>query len=184
MGHFSTNVTPRYDASDAADVAAYELDRGKTLTELHPEINSQLSGGKVGHFGSSRDDVFLSYKYSETVQKVNLFRNQAEYSSQLRFNETSSPTRYPDNWKYYAERDIKRSDHMVVMVDEHTYQSKPVEWEVKKAHEHGVHVLAVKTSDDVKVPKAISQHGDKVVPWKLDKIQRELDKGQPEDKSD
>ncbi len=180
MGHFPSKTTPIYDSSDAVDIAAYEHDRGPTLTQIHPEITpSPKQTNRRLDDTTLTDDVFLSYKYSETVQKVNLFRNQATFSSQLRFNETSSPQRYPDNWKPHAERDIKRSDHMVVMVDEHTYQSKPVSWEVEKAHEHGVHVLAVKTSDDVKVPKAITQNGDKVVSWKLEKIQRELDKGHP-----
>jgi len=119
--------------------------------------------------------VFLSYHYKGDVQKVNLIRNQAENSGTLHFEETSSAERYPNNWKPYALRDIKRADEVTVMVGDDTYKSKAVEWEIKKARAHGVPLMAIKMKEEVKIPKAILKSQDTVTKWKLNKIQDELD---------
>jgi hypothetical protein len=119
--------------------------------------------------------VFLSYHYKGDVQKVNLIRHQATDSDKLEFTETSSTKRYPDDWKPYALKDIKRADEVVVVVGKDTYKSKAVEWEIKKAHEHEVPVVAVKTKENVRMPKAIAQNRDNIIPWKLRTLQNELD---------
>jgi hypothetical protein len=119
--------------------------------------------------------VFLSYHYKGDVQKVNLIRNQAESSGTLHFEETSSAERYPNNWKPYALKYIKRADEVVVLVGDDAYKSKAVEWEIKKAHEHGVPVMAIKIKEDVRIPKAIVESQDTITKWKLNKIQDELD---------
>jgi hypothetical protein len=136
---------------------------------------------KLGDYEEPK--VFLSYHYKGDVQKVNLIRNQAERSGTLHFEETSSTERYPDNWKQYALNDIKRADVATVMVGEDTYKSKAVEWEIKKAHEHGVPVMAIKMKEDVKIPRAIEKSQDTITRWDLNRIQEELDR-QKEDNND
>ena len=117
-------------------------------------------------------EMFISYHYDGAVQKINLLRYQAEHSDKLRFEETSSTSRYPNNWKPHAERDIKRSDGMLLILDREAHESRSVRWEIRKANEHGVPIVAVKTSKSVKVPDGVTQNGGKVVDYRLDAIQK------------
>jgi len=128
--------------------------------------------------GGEKTKIFLSYQYKQDVQKVNLMRHQGENSGQLQFEETSSRERYPNNWKPYALRDIKRADEYVMVVGKETYKSKSVEWEAEKARENGKPILVIKTEKDVKIPKAVSQGQDRITSWKLRNIQSGIDKDQ------
>jgi hypothetical protein len=150
---------PSYARYRPGGEEAYRKDTGKRLEDYDSEETPK---------------AFISYQYQVDVQKVNLMRYQATESNKLKFEETSSTERYPDNWKPYASRDIKRSDEVIVVVGKDTYKSDAVNWEIKKAHENDIPVVAVKTNEDVQVPKEITKNDDKVVNWKLEKIQKEL----------
>lgn len=170
MGGSSRGERISYAVGRAGGAAAAAKDR---------EIEERQRKLDVGE----KPKVFLSYQYKQDVQKVNLIRHQGENSEQLQFEETSSRERYPDNWKPYALKDIKKSDEVTVMVGDDTYKSKAVEWEIEKAHEHGVPVMAIKMKENVKIPRAIEKGQDTVTRWDLNKIQDELDR-QKEDNND
>jgi hypothetical protein len=67
---------------------------------------------------------------------------------------------------------------MVVAIGEHTHEREAVDWEIRKAHELGVKVIGMRihSDKDHKIPKAMVEHGDKVVPWNLEAVQSEIDK--------
>ena len=138
-----------------------------------------LSSGVSGSVSnqSSTPGVFISYHYKDDVQKVNLLRDQAESSNKLEFHETSSTERYPDNWKTYANRNIKRSDVMVVMVGENTAESEAVEYEIEKAHDLDKPVIGmrVQSNESHPIPEAMQKAGDEVIKWELDKLQSQIE---------
>lgn len=125
--------------------------------------------------------VFISFHVDDEAQ-VNLLRHQAKTSDQLEFTDYSVKEPFDEKWKTQCTERIRQSTIVVVAIGENTHQREAVDWEIRKAHELGKPVIGMRISSDKnhKVPKAMVEHGDKVVPWKLEDIQSELDRAQKE----
>jgi len=125
--------------------------------------------------------VFISFHIDDEAP-VNLLRHQAKTSDQLEFTDYSVKEPFDEKWKTQCTERIRQSTIAVVAIGENTHQREAVDWEIRKAHELGKPVIGMRISSEKnhKVPKAMVEHGDRVVPWKLETIQSELDRAQKE----
>ena len=121
--------------------------------------------------------VFISFHIDDENQ-VNLLRHQAKNSDQLEFTDYSVKEPFDEKWKTQCTERINRSTVVVVAIGEHTHQREAVDWEIRKAHELGKPVIGMRIYSDNNhiIPKAMLDHGDKVVPWNLEAIQSELER--------
>lgn len=79
-------------------------------------------------------------------------------------------------WKIQAERLIRASTATICLVGDTTWQSEPVDWEIRRSAELGKRVLAVYLqSKDVPVPVALSEMGVAPIPWNFDTVMEVLD---------
>lgn len=85
---------------------------------------------------------------------------------------------FDEKWKTQCKERIKNSKVLVVAIGEDTHRREAVLWEIRKAHELGKAVIGMRIYSDKnhKIPEPMREHGDKVIPWKLDGLQNELDK--------
>ncbi len=129
----------------------------------------------------SKPRVFISFHVDDEAQ-VNLLRHQAKTSDQMEFIDYSVKEPFDEKWKTQCTERIRQSSVVVVAIGENTHQREAVDWEIRKAHELGKPVIGMRIASDKshKIPKAMVEHGDRVVPWKLETIQSELDKARKE----
>jgi DNA-directed RNA polymerase subunit L len=123
--------------------------------------------------------VFISFHVDDEAQ-VNLLRHQAKTSDQLEFTDYSVKEPFDEKWKTQCTERIRQSTIVVVAFGENTHQREAVDWEIRKAHELGKPVIGMRIYNDKnhKIPPAMREHNDRIVPLNLETIQAELDKVQ------
>ena len=126
---------------------------------------------------ATKKKVFISFHMDDENQ-VNLLRHQAENSEQLEFKDVSLREPFDEKWKTQCTEVIKGSDVVVVAIGKETYSRLAVLWEIERAKELGKPIVGMRIHSDEnnKIPEPLERDGDKVVEWKLEKLQKEIDK--------
>jgi len=148
-----------YAASRDRDVAAaYDADRGSSLDSY------------------TKPRVFISF-HIEDEAMIELLRTQAKNSDKLEFVDYSVKEPFDEKWKTQCTERIKQSKVLVCAIGEDTYSREAVNWEIEKAYELGKPVFGVRLHSEAsdRIPHALVTHGAKILPWKLEAIQAELD---------
>lgn len=116
-------------------------------------------------------NVFLSFSMKHKAL-VDLFRGQARNSrSDLMFRDYSIKEPVEGAWKIQAERLIRDSNVTICLVGTTTWQSEPVNWEIRKSVGLGKRVMAVYLQPDtVRIPDALSEIGVAPMPWDINTI--------------
>ena len=124
-------------------------------------------------------DVFLSFATRHKAL-VNVLRRQAERNcSALRFRDYVIRQPTDAAWKREVERLIGKSTITLCLVGHTTWQSEPVNWEIRKSAELGRRVVAVHLQPDpARIPDALAEIGVTPIPWDIQTIVSELH-GQP-----
>jgi len=95
------------------------------------------------------------------------------------FQDTSlkKPVTY-GGWKGLVGNKIRNSDAVIVLVGEDTASRTAVSWEVQYAYDHNISVIPVKVHSDKQheLPKPVAKEGERPVKWKMESIQKEIDK--------
>lgn len=120
--------------------------------------------------------VFLSFSIKHKAL-VDAFRAQASAGGSTPvFRDYSIKEPVEGAWKIQAERLIRASTATICLVGDTTWQSEPVDWEIRRSAELGKRVLAVYLqSKDVPVPVALSEMGVAPIPWNFDTVMEVLD---------
>ena len=123
-------------------------------------------------------NVFISF-HSEDERKVDLLRSQArreEYDLEFRDHSVKAPI--DGKWKKEVDKKIDNTSATIVMIGPHTAERPNVEYEIETSYAKEKKVIGVMIRSDknYKIPKAMRDHNATIVPWKLDAIQKELDK--------
>lgn len=144
-------------------------------------LSQYKSQRSIKEFGDTKPRVFISFHIDDENQ-VNLLRHQGKNSDQLEFTDYSVKEPFDDKWKTHCTERIRQSTIVVVAIGENTHNREAVDWEIRKAHELGKPVIGLRIYRDKnhKIPPAMSEHNDKVVPWSLETIQSEIDKAREE----
>ena len=120
-------------------------------------------------------NIFLSFAM-EHKSLVDQFRRQVKEScSAMNLRDYSIKEPVEGAWKAYAEQRIRASTATICLVGDSTWQSEPVNWEVRKSAELQKRVLAVYLQSEIrKVPAALSEIGVAPMPWNIKAIVGEL----------
>lgn len=115
--------------------------------------------------------VFLSFSMKHKAL-VDLFRGQARNNrSGLMFRDYSIKEPVEGAWKIQVERLIRDSNVTICLLGTTTWQSEPVNWEIRKSVGLGKRVLAVYLQPDtVQIPAALSEIGVAPMPWDINAI--------------
>lgn len=152
--------------------------RGTTWSSGHQD-RENLRQTKLSqyHDKQRKPRVFISFHIEDEAQ-VNLLRYQSKNSDQLEFTDYSVKEPFDEKWKTQCTERIKQSSALVVAIGEETHKREAVLWEIRKAHELDKPVIGMRIHSDKnpKIPQPMLDHGDKVLPWKLDALQAELDR--------
>lgn len=151
----------RYAATRPGAQAAIGQDRVRPLSE----------------YSEASPRVFISFTIGDEAQ-VNLLRHQAKNSDKLEFVDYSVKEPFDEKWKTQCTERLKQCSVVVVAIGELTHERPAVLWEIQKAHELGKPVIGMRIYSDKnhEIPELMREYADKVVPWNLEALQKELDK--------
>jgi DNA-directed RNA polymerase subunit L len=154
------------------DREAYAIQRYES--EAASQYKPQRS---IDDYPKTKPRVFISFHVDDENQ-VNLLRHQGKNSDQLEFTDYSVKEPFDEKWKTQCTERIKQSSVVIVAIGEKTHEREAVDWEIRKAHELGKTVIGMRIYSDKnhKIPPAMREYRDQVVPWNLETIQSELDK--------
>ena len=138
----------------------------KNLVKQEAEAKQELERAKA-----ARRNLFISFA-TEDIDEVNLLRGQAKNDkSEIDFVDRSVCVPYDSNRADYlrqriSER-IRQSSMTVVLISDHTANSKRVNWEINRSLELGKKVVAFHTGNEPpkRLPSAIGKNAIKMVPW-------------------
>lgn len=118
-----------------------------------------------------RKRVFISFR-GEDKPLVDLFRGQARNkNTDLDFIDFSLRVPFNSKNAEYIRRGIRerirQSSVTIVLITGSTHKSEWIDWEIRESKRLGKGVIGVNCKDDssIKIPKAISEHGCRVVNW-------------------
>ncbi len=123
-------------------------------------------------------NVFISF-HSDDERKVDLLRSQARREGYgLDFRDHSVKAPIDSKWRREVDQKIDNTSATIVMIGPHTAERPNVAYEIERSYAKGKKVIGVMIRSDknYKVPKEMQNNRAPIVPWKLDKIQKELDK--------
>ena len=119
--------------------------------------------------------VFLSFSMGDEGL-VNVFRSQAaSRQSALVFHDYSIKEVFESTWKTNVERLIRACSVTLCLIGKTTYQSKAIDWEIRKSAELGKTVMAVSIEPTMpKVPPTLTDLNVQPLPWDMERIIGEL----------
>jgi hypothetical protein len=127
-----------------------------------------------------RRRAFLSFR-GEDKNLVDLFRVQAKNeNSDLDFIDFSLRAPFNSENAEYIKSGIRErirlSSVTLVCLTKSTHNSEWVDWEIRESIRLGKKVIGVRMEDDpsIKVPKAMQEHGCKVVNWNHEEISKAM----------
>ena len=125
--------------------------------------------------------VFISFHMEDELQ-VKLLRYQAKNSEKLEFTDYSVKEPFDEKWKTQCTERIKHSSVLVVAIGEDTHSREAVLWEIRKAHELNKPVIGMRIYSDKnhRIPAPMLEHGDRIIEWKLDPLQNEINRAMAE----
>ena len=123
---------------------------------------------------SSTCDLFLSFA-SEHEALVDLFREHAkDRLSLLSFNDRPVTATNDGGWKNYAEHLIRSCSATLCLIGPSTYQSGPVDWEIRKSVDLGKPVIALYLEPTALLPAALVEIGVSPLPLNVDAVMDQL----------
>lgn len=123
-------------------------------------------------------NVFISFHVEDEAQ-VNLLRAQAKREEfGLEFRDYSVKEPFDEKWKKQVSERISLTSATIVMIGPETASRPAVNYEIEESYSQGKKVIGVRIYKDKNhpIPKAMIEHKAPIVDWKMEDIQRELDK--------
>jgi hypothetical protein len=152
--------------------------RDEELRSLEETAKESLREGSE----PQRRNCFISFD-SDDLGEVNLLRAQSKNeNSNLEFNDYSLKEPFDSQNAEYIRRGIrermKQCSVTIVYITEKTAGSRWVDWEIRESAKLGKGVIAVHKGDypPSNLPKAVKEHNIKVIPWKQELMNQEIDK--------
>jgi len=119
--------------------------------------------------------VFISHSVDDLAQ-IDLLRRKIKKTDQMEFEDYSIKASLDERWRAGLIERIKKSSVVIVAIGEKTHERETVDWEIRKAHELGKPVIGMMLHKDkkYKLPKAMVEYNDFVVPWDLENLRSYL----------
>ena len=153
---------------------------GRSATELKAEFErrSFKARRRIDEDKAGQRNVFISFDVDEDKPQVKLLASQAKDERfPFHFRDYSVKEPFEEKWKQGVREKISQTSAVIVAIGEKTHESGAVDWEIREAHRQGKKVIGVRLYKDEnhRVPKAMREHGDKVVDWNAKQIAQELE---------
>jgi hypothetical protein len=145
--------------------------KSKNIKSSDKSQQTTLTSGK-------KRNVFISFHMEDEAQ-IKLLRHQAKNEKfNLEFHDYSVKKPFDNKWKTRCEERIKQTSVTMVMIGPETYKRPAVLWEINKSYQLGKKVIGVRIRKDKHdpIPGPLLRHKAEIVNWKLEDIQKELDK--------
>lgn len=147
---------------------------GDSADDIFKSSQDEISDTSIEH---PQRNVFISFDVDDE-SPVNLLRSQAKDERfPFEFRDYSVKEPFESRWKSRVRDRITQTSAVIVMIGPNTHESKAVDWEIREAHKQGKRVIGVRIHRDANhaAPKALNEHGDRVVYWDTKTIGQMLD---------
>lgn len=149
----------------------------KTAEEAENLFKRAISSNTITEERATRN-VFISFSMTDQAQ-VNLLRAQAaDEKFGLEFRDYSVKEPFDEKWRQQVSERISLTSATIVMIGPDTADRPAVNYEIAESYRQGKKVIGVKiySDRDYPIPKEMMERGAPIVNWKMDEIQRELDR--------
>jgi len=122
-------------------------------------------------------NVFISYDIDDKGM-VSFLANQAKDDRfPFVFRDYSVKEPFEEKWKSHVRERISQTSAVIVGIGENTHESQAVDWEIREAHNQGKKVIGVRlqSSQNHRIPPALTEYGDRVINWNGKQIAKELE---------
>lgn len=153
---------------------------GRGADELGSEFEKSDSEArkKIDEHNAGQRNVFISFDVDEDKSQVRFLASQAKDERfPFHFRDYSVKEPFEEKWKQRVREKIAQTSAVIVAIGEKTHESDAVDWEIREAHRQGKKVIGVRLhkGQNHTVPKAMKEHGDRVVTWNAKQIAQELE---------
>lgn len=119
---------------------------------------------------TTRFNVFFSHKSSDEERVLELKKRLRNLLQNFPIKDVAEDVPYIDEWKVAATPIIKSCDLLVCIVGEDTYQSEPVNWEIREAYEFNKPIIITKMGKGLKLPPSCHDLRIESIPWDIDEV--------------
>lgn len=128
------------------------------------------SGGPVRN-------VFISFHVDDKAQ-VDFLKMQAKQDIGLEFRDYSVDEPFDEKWRAQMRERIALTSATIVMIGPETANRPAVNFEIEESYRQGKKVIGVRIYKDQNhpIPEAMKRNNAPILEWKLEDIQRELDR--------
>lgn len=109
--------------------------------------------------------IFFAHRTEDADRVRELQKQLKESAPNLPFVDAATEVPSCEDWKTIASTVIGNCDVLVCVVGSSTYESEPVDWEVREAHLMKVPTLVARLSSDHQLPPCCIDLGLEVVEW-------------------
>ena len=158
----------------------YSPKNSKTPDKIFKQVEDKAQK-KISDYQKKTQDqqrnVFVSFDM-EDHGKMRLMISQAKNDRfPFSFRDYSVKEPFEKQWKEKVKERISQTSAIIVGIGENTHNSNAVNWEIEEAHRQGKKVIGVKLNKNRNyiIPKALIDHGDKIISWNAKEIEHELE---------
>jgi antiphage defense system Thoeris ThsB-like protein len=122
-------------------------------------------------------NVFISFSVADEA-RVNFLRTQARGEiADLVFNDYSIKEPFDEAWRSQCRDRISQTSATIVMIGADTASRNAVDWEIEESYRQGKKVIGVRAYRDENhpIPRALREHGTKIINWDIAEIRKFLD---------
>lgn len=120
---------------------------------------------------AAQRNVFVSFEMGDEAQ-VRLLAYQARSDKfEFTFRDYSVKDPFDEKWKSQVREKMRLVSAVIVAIGEKTYESEPVDWEIKEAYKQDKKVVGVRIYRDAghRVPPAV-RPGTEIINWNAEDI--------------
>ena len=120
---------------------------------------------------AAQRNVFVSFQVDDEAQ-VRLLAYQARSDKfEFTFRDYSVKDPFDEKWKSQVREKMRLVSAVIVAIGEKTYESEPVDWEIKEAYKQDKKVVGVRIYRDAghRVPPAV-RPGTEIINWNAEDI--------------
>jgi hypothetical protein len=110
--------------------------------------------------------LFFSHRTSDKERVTELQESLKELLPNLPIEDVATAVPCIDDWKTIASEIIHSCDGLICIVNEDTYMSEPVDWEIREAHRLNKPLVVTTLSEHFKLPSACNELRIEAIPWK------------------
>ena len=114
--------------------------------------------------------LFFIHRSSDRPRVQELQGSLRDVLPNLPFEDASPEVPFIDTWQESAKSVIDSCDAVVAVIGSETYNSEPIDWEIRYTHETGKPLVIARLSRDCRIPVACQDLRIEVVDWNTPQV--------------